>query len=145
MTRTLLTDTVETLFGNPRDEKLRRVIELTYFQPAPNQEAVADRLSLSFGTYRRHLTTARDRLSHWLWESRTHAAETSEPPSVARATTNGELAKSETPVLPAGGEPARPRLSVVILPFVNSRNPDHDHYVDGITESLTAQKSGRPF
>jgi TolB-like protein len=142
--RTLLTDTVETLFGNPRDEKLRRVIELTYFQPAPKQEAVADRLSLSFGTYRRHLTTARDRLSHWLWESRTHAGERSEPPSGARATTNGELAKSETPVLPAGGEPARPRLSVVILPFVNSGNPDHDHYVDGITESLTTDLSRRP-
>jgi len=39
------------------------VIELTYFQPAPKQEAVADRLSLPFGTYRRHLTTARDRLA----------------------------------------------------------------------------------
>jgi hypothetical protein len=44
--RALLTGTVETLFGNPHDEKLRRVIELTYFQPAPKQEAVADRLSL---------------------------------------------------------------------------------------------------
>jgi hypothetical protein len=57
--RALLSETVSTLFGNPRDEKLRRVIELTYFQPAPKQEAVADRLSLSFGTYRRHLSTAR--------------------------------------------------------------------------------------
>src|SRR5215469_4285839 len=45
--KTLLSETVSTLFGNPRDEKLRRVIELTYFQPAPKQEAVADRLSLS--------------------------------------------------------------------------------------------------
>src|SRR5262249_17789154 len=44
--KALLSETVSTLFGNPRDEKLRRVIELTYFQPAPKQEAVADRLSL---------------------------------------------------------------------------------------------------
>src|SRR6202521_4896798 len=67
--KALLAETVSTLFGNPRDEKLRRVIELTYFQPAPKQEVVADRLSLSFGTYRRHLTTARDRLARWLWEN----------------------------------------------------------------------------
>src|SRR3954451_832573 len=45
--KALLSETVSTLFGNPRDEKLRRVIELTYFQPAPKQEAVADRLSLA--------------------------------------------------------------------------------------------------
>jgi len=56
--RALLCETVGTLFGNPRDEKLRRILELTYSQSALKQEAVADRLSLSFGTYRRHLTTA---------------------------------------------------------------------------------------
>ena len=67
--KALLSQTVSTLFGNARDEKLRRVIELTYFQPALKQEAVADRLSLPFGTYRRHLTAARDRLARWLWES----------------------------------------------------------------------------
>ena len=57
--RVLLCETASLLFDNPRDEKLRRIIELTYFQPAPKQEAVAERLSLSFGTYRRHLATAR--------------------------------------------------------------------------------------
>jgi hypothetical protein len=67
--KALLSQTVSTLFGNARDEKLRRVIELTYFQPALKQEVVADRLSLPFGTYRRHLTAARDRLARWLWES----------------------------------------------------------------------------
>ena len=67
--KALLSETVSTLFGNAREEKLRRVIELTYFQPAPKQEAAADRLSLSFGTYRRYLTTGRDRLARWLWES----------------------------------------------------------------------------
>jgi len=64
----LLSETVDTLFASPRDEKLRRVIELTYFRPAPKQEAAADRLSLSFGTYRRHLTTALGRLARWLWD-----------------------------------------------------------------------------
>jgi hypothetical protein len=54
--------------ASPRDEKLRRVIELTYFRPAPKQEAAADRLSLSFGTYRRHRTTALGRLARWLWD-----------------------------------------------------------------------------
>ena len=64
----LLSETVDTLFASPRDEKLRRVIELTYFRPAPKQEAAADRLGLSFGTYRRHLTTALGRLARWLWD-----------------------------------------------------------------------------
>jgi DNA-directed RNA polymerase specialized sigma24 family protein len=64
----LLSETVDTLFASPRDEKLRRVIELTYFRPASKQEAAADRLGLSFGTYRRHLTTALGRLARWLWD-----------------------------------------------------------------------------
>ena len=64
----LLSETVDTLFASPRDEKLRRVIELTYFRPAPKQAAAADRLGLSFSTYRRHLTTALDRLARWLWD-----------------------------------------------------------------------------
>jgi TolB-like protein len=66
--RALLSETVETLFASPRDEKLRRVIDLTYFRPAPKQEAAAERLGLSFGTYRRYLTTALGRLARWLWE-----------------------------------------------------------------------------
>src|SRR5215470_9183342 len=66
--RAMLMETVTALFANPRDEKLRRVIELTYFQPGPKPEAVAERLSLAFGTYRRYLATARDRLGRWLWQ-----------------------------------------------------------------------------
>jgi TolB-like protein/tetratricopeptide (TPR) repeat protein len=64
----LLSETVDTLFANPRDENLRRVIELTYFRPAPKQEAAADRLGLPFGTYRRRLTSALGRLTRWLWD-----------------------------------------------------------------------------
>jgi len=63
----LLSMTVEELFASPRGEKLRRVIELTYFRPAAKQEAAADRLGLAFGTYRRHLTSALSRLAEWLW------------------------------------------------------------------------------
>jgi TolB-like protein len=63
----LLSTTVDELFASPRDEKLRRVIELTYFRPAVKQEAAADRLGLAFGTYRRHLTSALSRLAEWLW------------------------------------------------------------------------------
>jgi TolB-like protein len=64
----LLSKTVDALFASVRDEKLRRVIEFTYFQPAAKQEVTAERLGLTFGTYRRHLTTALDRLARWLWD-----------------------------------------------------------------------------
>jgi TolB-like protein/tetratricopeptide (TPR) repeat protein len=66
--RALLSETVDALFACARDEKLRRVIEFTYFRPASKQEVTAERLGLSFGTYRRYLTTALDRLARWLWD-----------------------------------------------------------------------------
>ena len=66
--RALLFDTVDALFASARDEKLRRVIEFTYFRPAPKQEVTAEQLGLTFGTYRRHLGTALDRLARWLWD-----------------------------------------------------------------------------
>lgn len=66
--RALLCETLDALFANARDEKLRRVIEFTYFWPAPKQEATAERLGLPFSTYRRHLAMALGRLARWLWE-----------------------------------------------------------------------------
>jgi hypothetical protein len=66
--RALLSETVDAIFAGARDEKLRRVIEFTYFRPAPKQEVTAQQLGLAFGTYRRHLTTALDRLARWLWD-----------------------------------------------------------------------------
>jgi TolB-like protein/class 3 adenylate cyclase len=66
--RVLLSETVDALFAGARDEKLRRVIEFTYFRPEPKQEVTAERLGLAFGTYRRHLATALDRLARWLWD-----------------------------------------------------------------------------
>jgi hypothetical protein len=54
--RALLAETTKTLFAGERDQRLYRVIELTYLSPAPKQEAAASRLGMSFSTYRRHLT-----------------------------------------------------------------------------------------
>jgi hypothetical protein len=102
--RSLLCDTVGTLFGNPRDETLRRVLELTYGHAALKQEVVADRLSLSFGTYRRHLSTARERLARWLWETHQNAQTQPELPSAEELT-----AKWENPGRRAGGDFARSR------------------------------------
>jgi TolB-like protein len=139
--RALLSETARALFANPRDQKLRRVIELTYLQPAPNQESVAERLSLPFGTYRRHLTTARDRLARWLWEGLRGATVQPEPPSAA-ATANGEDANGESVTSPDADEPGPARLSLVVLPFVNIGGvTDYDHFVDGLTETLTTDLS----
>src|SRR5215472_5157225 len=127
--RAMLSEAVTALFANPRDEKLRRVIELTYFQPGPKQEAVAERLSLAFGTYRRYLATARDRLGRWLWQGASLAPPKLRPPSAAVETASAEGPSGETAAPPASGAPARPRLSVVVLPFLNlggSVEQDHE-------------------
>jgi TolB-like protein len=143
--KALLSETVRTLFDNPRDEKLRRVVELTYFQPAPKQEVVADRLSLSFGTYRRHLTTARDRLTRWLWESWRDAPTQPEVPAALWPTPKPEKSEGESAASPEAREPAPPRLSVVILPFLNiGGDAQDDHFADGITETLTTDLSRCP-
>jgi TolB-like protein len=140
--RALLAETTSKLFANPRDEMLRRVIELTYFHPAPKQEAVADRLSLAFGTYRRYLTTARNRLARWLWESVRTAAAPTKLPSAAGATAKDEGPRGEPAISPTDSETAAPRLSLVVLPFVNiGGGAEQDHFVDGITETLTTDLS----
>jgi TolB-like protein len=140
--KALLCDTVGRLFGNARDEKLRRVLELTYTQPGLKQEVVADRLALSFGTYRRHLSTARDRLARWLWENAHGAQAQPEPATSEGTTTNGGDVK-EGPAAPpeAGGSPS-PRLSLVVLPFLNiGGSAEDDHFVDGVTETLITDLS----
>jgi TolB-like protein/Tfp pilus assembly protein PilF len=134
--QTVLSETVKTLFADPRDEKLRRVVELTYFQPGPKQEAVADRLSLPFGTYRRHLTTARDRLTRWLWEERILETARSASPGID-GLHGGTTAMSDSSAHVA------PRLSLVVLPFIDL-GAELLHYVDGITENLTTDLSRRP-
>jgi hypothetical protein len=43
---------------------------------------------------------------------------------------------------PAPGKSGTPRLSIVVLPFANiGGDPDQEHFVDGVTESLTAISS----
>ena len=140
--KALLSETVSTLLGNPRDEKLRRVLDLTYFQPAPKQEAVADRLSLSFGTYRRHLTIGRDRLARWLWESSLGASVQPEPPLPTRPMIEAEDPGAKPAASPEANAPAPPRLSIVVLPFVNITGDSlDDPFVDGVTETLTTDLS----
>ena len=64
----LLTEAVDALGADPRDERLQRAVELTYLHPAPTQEAAAERLDLPFSTFRRHLTTGVGRVMDWCWE-----------------------------------------------------------------------------
>ena len=66
--RLLLRETASKLQSNPRDEKLYRALDHTYFHPAPTQEAAAEQLDLPFSTYRRHLTAGIQRLTDMLWQ-----------------------------------------------------------------------------
>ena len=61
-------DVAEALRVHPRDEKLFRALDRTYFHPAPTQEAAAEQLDLPFSTYRRHLTSGIQRLTDLLWQ-----------------------------------------------------------------------------
>jgi hypothetical protein len=70
--RALLEEAAAGLRAHPRDEKLFRALEATYFKPAPTQEAAADRLGLPYSTYRRHLTTGVRRVTEWLWARELH-------------------------------------------------------------------------
>lgn len=141
--KALLSATVSTLFDNPRDERLRRIIELTYFQPALKQEVVADRLALSFGTYRRHLAAARSRMTDWLWESVESTQRRPVSSSSSATVAGGKNEPKDEPTTPRDvGTPAAPRLSVVILPFVNiGGSAGDDRLANGITETLTTDLS----
>src|SRR5215472_10140335 len=143
--KALLAETVSTLFGNPRDEKLRRVIQLTYCEPGLKQEAVAERLSLSFGTYRRQLGIARERLTRWLWENSQTTQTQPEAPSVAGIAARETDAGTEKATLLEAAEPASPRLSIVVLPFVNIGGAAADDpFVDGVTETLITDLARSP-
>jgi TolB-like protein len=144
--RALLCETVGTLFGNARDEKLRRILELTYSEPFLKQEAVADRLALSFGTYRRHLSNARDRMARWLWETSPLAPIQSEPPSAGGPRAKGDKSGGETAISPEAGGPASPsqpalplpdKPSIAVLPFANmSGDPEQEYFADGMVEEI---------
>jgi len=48
-------------------QPLANVLVATYLKPAPSQQAAADRLSLSYATYRRRLTEALKLVSSEWW------------------------------------------------------------------------------
>jgi TolB-like protein/Flp pilus assembly protein TadD len=127
--RALLAETAKALFAGERDQRLYRVIDLTYLNPASKQEAAASRLGLSLSTYRRHLTAGVERLVAWLWQQEQEARKAPTAPAAQPAAT-----------LPL----PRPRLSIVILPFLNlSGDAGIDYLVDGIVDSLITDLSSR--
>lgn len=66
--RGLLREAAETLKATPKEEKLYRALWITYFEPAANQEAAAERLDLPFSTYRYHLAAGLEKVIAWLWQ-----------------------------------------------------------------------------
>ena len=152
----MLAETAKNLFVSERDQRLYRVLELTYLNPAPKQEAVADRLGLSFSTYRRHLTTGVDRLTEWLWrqEQGTPQIETIVGYSTERTVMDAPVNQSDNIAAPTdvfrpvpGGDTAANELSaalplpdkpsVAVLPFTNMiGEPDQEFFPDGIAEDV---------
>jgi adenylate cyclase len=54
----------------------------------------------------------------------------------------GEPARAKPAPAPAPEKSATPRLSMVVLPFANiGGDPEQEHFVDGVTESLTTDLS----
>jgi TolB-like protein/tetratricopeptide (TPR) repeat protein len=130
--KALIAETAESLFANERDQRLYRVLELTYFNPAPKQEAAAERLGMSFSTYRRHLAAGVDRLIEWLWQREQECRETE---TTGQTTDPGADTVTASPM-------GRPRLSIVILPFLNlSQDASVDYLVDGIVDTLITDLS----
>ncbi|MFJ3788424.1 ATP-binding protein [Kitasatospora sp. NPDC090091] len=70
--RDLLRRTVDDLGRDPRGVRARDAVTAGYFSGAPTQEAAARRLSLPYGTYRRHLRQGLDLLCEALWEQELH-------------------------------------------------------------------------
>jgi hypothetical protein len=63
-----LSDALDALRANPRDDKLFRAVERTYVLPATTQEAAAEALGIPFSSYRRHLVRGVERVAAWLWQ-----------------------------------------------------------------------------
>ncbi|MFF3226123.1 ATP-binding protein [Nocardia suismassiliense] len=63
----ILADAAQGLLGQRGGEKLHRAVTIAHFRGAPTQEVAAELLGLPFSTYRRHLTTAVERMSELLW------------------------------------------------------------------------------
>jgi hypothetical protein len=65
--RELLEDCIRALGRDPRAGKPHRALDVTYLRGTPTQEAAAERLGLSFSTYRRHLIAGIERIGEDLW------------------------------------------------------------------------------
>jgi hypothetical protein len=65
--RQVIQQAAQRFLNAPRDEKYFRVLDKTFFHPAPTQEAAAELLDLPFSTYRRYLKNAVERLAAQLW------------------------------------------------------------------------------
>ncbi|GAA3085098.1 hypothetical protein GCM10017600_62500 [Streptosporangium carneum] len=70
--RELLEEGIRDLGRDPRAGKPHRALDVTYLRGAPTQEAAAERLGLSFTTYRRHLLAGIGRLCEELWRRELH-------------------------------------------------------------------------
>jgi hypothetical protein len=64
----LLKETSALLQKSPKQNKLYRALQQTYFEPAPTQEQAAELLDLPFSTYRRHLRAGLDAIAEQLWQ-----------------------------------------------------------------------------
>jgi hypothetical protein len=65
--RELIEESIRDLGRDPRAGKPHRALDVTYLRGAPTQEAAAERLGLSFTTYRRHLMAGIERICEDLW------------------------------------------------------------------------------
>jgi hypothetical protein len=72
--RELLEEGIRNLGRDPRAGKLHRALDVTYLGGAPTQEAAAERLGLSFTTYRRHLIAGIERICDDLWRRELHGS-----------------------------------------------------------------------
>lgn len=54
--------------ASPREAKLYRALEATYFRPVGTQEQAAEALDMPFSTYRRHLKSGIQRVVEALWQ-----------------------------------------------------------------------------
>ena len=72
--RELLEESIRDLGRDPRAGKPHRALDITYLRGAPTQEAAAERLGLSFSTYRRHLIAGIERISEDLWNRELHGS-----------------------------------------------------------------------
>ncbi|HET7230490.1 MAG TPA: AAA family ATPase [Longimicrobium sp.] len=63
----LLREAAEPLRAAPRLRKLWDALHLAYFEPAASQEKAAQRLFVSFSTFRRHLKSAEEQVTEALW------------------------------------------------------------------------------